>query len=334
MYPTKQRWFASLTQMCNVPVYGSWATLALLGACPMAPPDEPPARFPKYRFVTSDANAEDMWPCFSPDSRTLVFSRKTEGERTWNLFSVSLSDGTPSPFLPSETPLPATRVNWSLSRNVIAFNGRPPQGRFNLSVINANGSGLHQLEFPGVSDRISYPSWYPDGKSIAVVDFSRDQGSTIKRIDIEKGTIVTLTDRNTHWAGVPRVSPDGNLIVMGGQKREGQRYSQYQNQIWFLDRDGPRPLDSKRGWAPFWSPDGKWITFASDRNSDRGLWAIFVASKDGSTVKQLTPHKLNAAHPTWSPHGKLIAFSGQLSPEKKARGLAVLEVPRELAIND
>ena len=59
---------------------------------------------------------------------------------------------------------------------------------------------------------MTYPSWYPDGKSIAVVDFSGDQRSAIKRIDIDTGTVVTLTDPETHWAGVPRMSPDGKSV--------------------------------------------------------------------------------------------------------------------------
>lgn len=285
---------------------------------------------PKHTFVTSNPSVQDMWPCFSPDSQTLLFTRTTD-RKTWNLFTVSVDGGKASPF-PKQAPALGTRANWSARHNLIAFNGSPPEGGFDLSLIKGDGSQLRVLQADGIGDRMSYPSWYPGGKSVAVVDFSQDQGSVLKRIDVEKGTVVTLTDLRTHWAGVPRVSPDGNQIVMGGQLRRGQRYSQYQNRIWFLNRDGAlRQLDSKRGWAPFWSPDGKWIVFASDRDSDVGLRAIFIASPDGTTTRQLTPFELNAGHPTWSPDGKLIACFAQLSPDKKARGLAVLQVSSTLS---
>lgn len=279
--------------------------------------DEPSgATFPKHRFVTSNSAVQDWWPCFAPDSQTLLFTRTTD-RKTWTLLTVSVNGGKPKPF-PAESPAVGTRPDWSSKHNVIAFNGDPPKGRFSISLINGDGSGLRVVEADGTSDLMSYPSWYPDGKSVAVVDFTREyKASMIKRIDIEKGTVATLTNPETHWAGVPRVSPDGNHIVMGGQVRRGQGYSQYQNTIWILSRDGElRPLDSKRGWAPFWSPDGKWIVFASDRGSDNGQWAIFIASPDGATVRQITPFDLHAGHPTWSPDGKLIAFFARLPPDK------------------
>ncbi|MEQ1824968.1 MAG: hypothetical protein ABL921_03450 [Pirellula sp.] len=281
-------------------------------------------RFPEYKFVTSTPNAQDLWPCFSPDSQRLLFTRTMDG-KTWELFTVSVDDGKPSPF-PAQSPMFGTRANWSAAKDLIAYNGQPSKGRFNLVVMKGDGTGLRVLVTATKSDQMSYPSWYPDGMSFAVVDFSGDEESAIKRIDIENGTVVTLTDPKTHWAGVPRVSPDGKNIVMCGQVKQGQRYSQYQNQIWFLNSEGNlRPLDSKRGWAPFWSPDGQWIVFASDRGGDDGRRAIFVASPDGKTVQQLTPPELNAGHPTWSPDGKWIAFFAQFSEDKESRGLAVVQ---------
>jgi Tol biopolymer transport system component len=335
LYPTLQIPFFSPFAQGVETMKCSTGFLAALLACAILhsgfAQESSERQFPKLRFVTSKPKVQDMWPCFSPDSQTLLFTRTTD-HKIWNLFTVAVSGGEPSPF-PAKSPASGTRANWSAKHNVIAFNGQPPKGQFNLSLIKGDGSGLRLLEPAGISDRMSYPSWYPDGKSVAVVDFSYDQGSAIKRIDIEKEMVVRLTDPKTHWAGVPRVSPDGNHIVMGGQVRRGQRYSQYRNQIWILDRDGKlRSLDSKRGWAPFWSPDGKWIVFASDRGSDSGLWAIFVASPDGATVRQLTHPELNAGHPTWSPDGKLIAFFAQFSSDKTVRGLAILEADAVLSI--
>ncbi len=289
------------------------------------------ARFPEYRFVTSTPDVQDMWPCFTPDSRSLLFTRAPD-RKTWALFKVALDGGNPSPF-PESAPAFGTRANWSAKHNLVAFNGQPSQGRFNLTLMRGDGTGLRVLESDAISDQMTYPSWYPDGKSIAVVDFAGNEESSIKRIDVEEGTVVTLTNSKTHWAGVPRVSPDGNTIVMCGQLRRGQRYSQYENQIWFLNGEGElRPLDSKRGWAPFWSPNGKWIVFASDRASAAGKWAIFVASPDGTIVRQLTSPELNAGHPTWSPDGKWIAFFAEHTAGNSDRGLAVIAADAALSL--
>ena len=306
----------------------SWATLALMFSYTASTTGQADAPFPEHKFITSDPSVEDLWPCFSPDGKKVLFSRKAAGDRTWYLHSVDLTAGTPSPFPPRTSRIAGTRANWSWNRNLIAFNGRPSRGNFNLSLIDGNSSEVRLLAFTGLNDQMSYPSWYPDANRFAVVDFSLQQASVVRRIDLKNKTVVTLTDPKTHWAGVPRVSPDGKLIVMGGQTKQGQRYTQYQNTIWFLDSNGMRPLDSQRGWAPFWSPDGEWFVFASDRNSQEGRWAIFVAKRDGSRIQQLTPHHRHASHPTWSPDGKRIAFSARMSPESVARGIAVLEIAR------
>jgi TolB protein len=57
--------------------------------------------------------------------------------------------------------------------------------------------------------------------------------------------------------------------------------------------------------APSWSPDGRKIAFASNRDLD---WEIFVMDANGSGVKQLTRNTAWDDHPVWSPDGRKIAF--------------------------
>jgi TolB protein len=54
-----------------------------------------------------------------------------------------------------------------------------------------------------------------------------------------------------------------------------------------------------------WSPDGKYVAFASNRN---GGFDIFVMREDGSEVRQLTWDTLDERFPRWSPDGKNIVF--------------------------
>ena len=60
---------------------------------------------------------------------------------------------------------------------------------------------------------------------------------------------------------------------------------------------------------PSFSPNGRWIVF--DRYLTRGRTTqIFLASVDGSRVRQLTRRRRGAADPTFSSSGREIAFVG------------------------
>ena len=57
--------------------------------------------------------------------------------------------------------------------------------------------------------------------------------------------------------------------------------------------------------TPAWSPDGRRIAFASERD---GNLEIYVMNADGSGVTRLTYNGANDLFPDWSPDGRRIAF--------------------------
>ena len=81
-------------------------------------------------------------------------------------------------------------------------------------------------------------------------------------------------------------------------------------------------IDSPEGsYRPAWSPDGKWIAFASDRDtdwyghSDGHGWehtqelAIYVMRADGSDVRKIIGEKdWTYGSPKWSPDGSRLVF--------------------------
>lgn len=67
---------------------------------------------------------------------------------------------------------------------------------------------------------------------------------------------------------------------------------------------------------PTWSPDGKWVAYASDRDGSFGIWKT-----DGVHVRRVVR---SGGEPAWSPDGKQIAFVGVNS--SGGTGIAVMGV--------
>jgi TolB protein len=61
-----------------------------------------------------------------------------------------------------------------------------------------------------------------------------------------------------------------------------------------------------QNWSPSWSPDGSRLAFASNRSGNLDIW---VVSRDGSGLTNLTNHPAQDGAPTWSPNGAQIAFT-------------------------
>jgi Tol biopolymer transport system component len=281
------------------------------------------------RFLTSDPGAIDYWPCVSPDGKTVLFSRTTDNRKTWDLFVVPITGGESHRLSHVRLPVSATRASWSTRLNVIAFTGTSSDGKNTVWLINADGTQPRQLASAGLSKRVLYPSWYPDGKALAVVDAEEQ---VIKRIDRERLTAVPVTDRKQVLTGMPSVSPDGKWIGFAGQRNLGQVYDQTKNSIWVVGDTGAlrtvEPVPGQ-GRTPAWSPDGQSLAFESNRGSSSNqLYAVFTVNRDGTGLRQITPYDLNANHPAWSPDAGHLVFSARHTKDSDNTGIAIVDITR------
>jgi dipeptidyl aminopeptidase/acylaminoacyl peptidase len=111
------------------------------------------------------------------------------------------------------------------------------------------------------------------------------------------------------------VSPDGKSLIYSLGIQDLPR-AKHVSHIWMMDIDGSNPRQMTQGEksenSPSFSPDGKWISFISDRDGSSNLYVMPVA---GGEARRLTNISTGTSDPLWSPDGKWIAFSTDVYPE-------------------
>jgi Tol biopolymer transport system component len=83
-----------------------------------------------------------------------------------------------------------------------------------------------------------------------------------------------------------------------------------------IDGGEPKLLVDAQAREPVFSPDGKMIAYAEDKNLGRAGGGLWVVPAQGGTPKLVADAKM-ASFPTWSPDGTMIAFVDHQDEYKK-----------------
>ena len=180
-----------------------------------------------------------------------------------------------------------------------------------LYLSQADGSGERSLLPPGTFDY--NPSWSPKGDWIAFTS-ERNGSADLYRVHPDGKGLERLT-ADPAYDDQAAFSPDENQLVFVSTRAAG-----FAN-LWILDLASRKAhaLTSGHGgdFRPAWSPDGQWIAFSSDRDSNlpdaKGRWerlhiaGIYVIHPDGTGLKRLTPPDDNfCGSPKWSTDSKIL----------------------------
>jgi Tol biopolymer transport system component len=194
-----------------------------------------------------------------------------------------------------------------------------------LFVANADGTNEHRLfQKSGFDYHASYSA---DGKWVVFTSERNGFGQAdIYRVHPD-GTGVEQLTNDPALDDQAVLSPDGKKLAF-----VSTRVNKTAN-IWIMDMISHK-LQNLTGQAsikgdamkpngyfrPAWSPDGKWLAFASDRNTEwKGHgngsgWehvqelGIYLVKPDGSGLRKISQDSVCSGSPKWSPDGKRVIF--------------------------
>ncbi|PTQ13270.1 amidohydrolase [Sphingomonas oleivorans] len=195
-----------------------------------------------------------------------------------------------------------------------------PDGALHYTVIENGEARLIRAGEPIVSGEDVYPfrvGWLPDGSFLYGASGKLRRKSGGGAADIVPVTIsvpvttpdyakkhrdfTSRTERPVVGISGPVLSPDGRCVAFRAL-----------NDIWTMEI-GKRPerliADASFKCDPAWSPDGRYISYSSDRGGTLDIWLRDLAA---GTDRQLTNLPDSAAvWGSWSQDGSLIAFINQ-----------------------
>jgi Tol biopolymer transport system component/predicted Ser/Thr protein kinase len=210
-----------------------------------------------------------LWgPAFSPDGRTIAFSR-SEVDGSWHLWTMPADGGPPKRLTDSPSGEVYSRFSndgaflmfhtWSTPRRI----GRVPSG----------GGAAQLLDFGGPSD--AFADMSRDGRWIAFTRIEQD-AERIYIVPAAGGKPRLLT---SSAGAVPRWSPDGKLIAFSSSRS-------LSGGIVVIEPDGrnERRLTTTGGW-PVWFPDGQQLAFlVAGKNGHQEIQTVSRTGAPGRPI--------------------------------------------------
>jgi len=296
---SRRRWMAVGAAAALLFIAGMYVTIAGVpfrgGNAPLSP---------EVVQLTTQAGVE-QFPSVSADGKWIVYSSEESGNRDIYLQSVG---GQAPVDITRDSPVSDDQPAISPDGEQIAF--RSERGGGGIFVMGRMGEGARRLTSMGFR-----PTWSPDGQQIAF---------TTENVELNPGNSVGISEL---WVvdvkGGPPRRITGNDAILASWSPHNKRIAfgrrlgvPAQGDIWTVGVDGrdPKPVivDVARDWSPAWSPDGRWLYFASDRGGSMNLWRIPIDESSGDArgaPQPVTTPATFLAHPAVAGDGRHIAYS-------------------------
>lgn len=186
------------------------------------------------RLLTpADPAVDDYRPQWSPDGKTIAFSRGTNGGSPSNIYTVR-PDGSGLDQLTHESASANNFPAWAPDGSELAFVSSR-RGSTEIWIMDADGS--HQRAITAKPAGFS-PQWSPTGHRI-VFRSGRDGGMADELYTVRSdGTGLARLTTDSHAAIAPTWSPDGRRIAFVSLRDIACISPQCPTQLWVMDADG------------------------------------------------------------------------------------------------
>ncbi len=254
----------------------------------------------------------------SPDGNRIAYvlsvvAKEADDYRS-HIWMVDSAGGRPREF--TSGPKKDSSPRWSPDGKTLAFIS-DRSGKNQIFLIDVDGGEARQLT--KAKNGASNPVWSPDGKSVAFIARTgpEDEGQTE-----ETGSGGGAKGAEAIPGGAAKDEEkkfrDPLVVTRLKYKANGRGLLDYRkSHIWVIGVDGGparQVTDGEYGDTdPAWSPDGKFIAFASNRTEDwdlNNLNDIWVVPAEGGEARKVTNTLGPCGEPVWSPDGTTIAYVG------------------------
>jgi serine/threonine protein kinase len=253
--------------------------------------------------ITAQSGAE-FFPSLAPDGKSLIYASRESGN--WDLYWQQIGEKN-AVNLTKDSDADDSQPAFSPDGKNIAFRSeRMPHGIYLMETTGANVRRISEVGFN--------PAWSPNGKELVVSSdrFSEPQTRSIIPsplwiINVETGAKRQLFAGD---AVQPSWSPNGQRIAFWAlQVGSGRR------DIWTITTNGEAPVqvtnDEAMDWNPSWSPDGKFLYFASNRGGSMNFWRLPIdqtSGKPSGAAEPVTTPSTYSQHLSFSQNGKQMVY--------------------------
>ncbi|MGB3563379.1 MAG: protein kinase, partial [Thermoanaerobaculia bacterium] len=260
-----------------------------------------------YKQLTSQPEAE-QYPSLSPDGKWVVYSGEGSGHH--DIYLQRVSGQTPIN-LTEDSPADDKQPAFSPDGEQIAFRSSREGG--GLFVMGPTGEAVRRVTRSGFN-----PAWSPDGgqlvfatENVELKPLNWQGRSELWVADVSTAESHRLSEGD---AVQPSWSPGGHRIAYTARWKDPTHMD-----IRTIPAGGGESVavtdDVATDWSPVWSPDGRYLYFASDRAGSMNLWRVAVDEVTGEALGEPQPITTPAtflAHLSLSADGRTVAYNSVL----------------------